>query len=414
MPRPLTSLGVLVVLLPVACGSSSAVPREDGGVSDGTVTIDVGGSDSTTTISDSGAPVMLQNVDVTIIYPLPAAAELDALLKPGDVGLGGALLAADVFDQSHVPELDARAPLPDDSERLAALRVVAIRFDPCPGNVVPPPSGATCTPELRLVFQSLEVDGAETSARDGAIHTFHAMSGTDFDAVVRALRDIRAEQAGDPPVPLDVHPLLRAQGPDGAYARRIRPLVLAHAGISNLVRVTHFRREIMSTFPSWQFALRERVAGAWQDRMIPTTTVTQQGLVTIVGGTWDASINPDVTAPDDPRRVLRAPSAERVPAFAATVRVLNPRAHTSQSIDCASCHIAPDIAIFVRATQSLRVEDDPQHFQSIYPLDAVPKNSLAATAFDNIHMTSYSGRALSLSARTVNETAAVLELLNGR
>jgi hypothetical protein len=409
-----------------ACSSSTAKPRNDAGAQDVGTTIDVsdevatpdavmspdvGAPVDTGAVPDGAATVPLRNVDVTIIYPLPAAADLDALLKPADVGLGGALLTADAFDQGHVPELDGRDPLTDDAARLAALRVVAVRVDPCPGNVVPPPAGATCTPELRLVFQSLKVDGSDTTARDGAIHTFHALSPTDFDAVVRALRDIRAERSGDLPMPLDIHPLLRAEGPSGAYAQRLRALLLAHAGTANLVRVTHFRRDPQYT--SWQFALREIAAGAWRDGMLPTIAVTEEHLVTISGGRWDADITPAVTSPDDPRLVLHAQTDQRVQAFSATVRVLNPRVHSNQSIDCASCHVAPDIAIFVGSTASLRVQDDAQHFQSAYPLDAVPKSSTEAIAFQNIHMASYSGRTLSLSTRTVNETAAVLEMLNG-
>jgi hypothetical protein len=430
MSRLLPWLAAAVVLHLGACRSHSAGEDSgaiDSGAIDGGATPDVGDSGGATSdvgdsggvtsdVWDSGAPVALRNVDVTILYPLPAAGELGALLRPGDPGLGGALLTADVFDQGQVPELDWREPLPDDAARLTALRVVAIRVDPCPGTVVPPPAGAACAPELRLVFQSLKVNGTETSARDGAIHTFHAMSRTDFDAFVRALRDIRGERESDPPVPLDVHPLLGEQGPDGAYARRIRTLVLAHAGVSNLIRVTHFRRvsEPASSFPSvasWQFALREISAGAWQDRMIPTTAVTRQGVVTIVGGVWDAMVTPAVTTPDDPTHVLHASSDQRTQAFSALVRVLNPRVHSSQSIDCVSCHIAPDIALFVGG--SLKVEDDPQHFQSSYSLDAIAKNGSEAAGFQNLHMVSYSNRTLSLSSRTVNETAGVLEMLNG-
>jgi hypothetical protein len=389
MPRLVVWLTVAVVLLLGACGSSAPATPHD----------------------DAGAPVALRNVDVTIIYPLPAAAELDALMKAGDVGLGGALLTAVAFDGGRVPEVDARDPLGDDAARLAALRVVAIRVDPCPGTVVPPPEGATCAPELRLVFQSLKVSGAEISARDGAVHAFYALGPTAFDALARGLRAIRTEQAGDPPVPLDVHPLLRAQGPGGAYGQRLRALVLAHAGTGNLVRVTHFRRDAVSV-PSWQFALRELGAGTWQDRTIPTTAVSQQGVVTISGGAWTATVTPAVTVSDDPTRALDTTSPERQTAFSALVRVLNPRAHSNQSIDCASCHIAPDIAIFLRSTASLKVEDDPQRFQSSYPLDAVLKDTGEAIGFQNLHMVSYAGRTLSLSARTVNETAAVLELIN--
>lgn len=382
-----------------------------GGTPDVAVTPDLGGTPDTGVMPDAAGSAALRNVDVTIIYPLPAPADLDALLKPGDVGLGGALLTADVFDQGHVPELDGRDPLADDAARLAALRVVAIRVDPCPGTVVPPPAGTICAPEVRLVFQSLKSDGVQTSARDGAIHTFHTMSPADFEIFVQALRDIRAERAGDSPVPLDVHPLLREQGPGGAYAQRLRTLVLAHAGVSNLIRVTHFRRDSQRTM--WQFALRELSAGAWGDGTIATLAVTQEQLVTVVGGRWDADTTPAITSPDDPRQVLNVALDQRPQAFSATVRVLNPRVHSNQSIDCASCHIAPDIALFVTSARSLAVDNDPQHFQSSYPLDAVAKDPQEAVAFQNVHMTSYSGRVLSLAARTVNETAAVLETLNG-
>ncbi len=426
----LLAWAVIAGVLPVcACSSRPAASRPDGGAGDGGPSVDVPAPDAAPDVTDAGSTpdvvvmpdagvtpdgagtTALRNIDVTIIYPLPAAGDLDALLKPGDVGLGGALLTADAFDQRHVPELDGRDPLADDAARLAALRVVAIRVDPCPGTVVPAPAGTICAPELRLVFQSLKSDGTATSARDGAIHTFHALGPTEFDAVVQVLRDIRAERAGDPPVPLDVHPLLRDQGPSGAYAQRLRTLVLAHAGIANLVRVTHFRRDPQRTM--WQFALREISSGAWRDGTVATLAVTQEQLVTIVGGRWDADITPAVTVADDPRSVLQVTTDQAARAFSATVRVLNPRVHSNQSIDCASCHIAPDIAIFVAATRSLAIDSDPQHFQSAYPLDAVLKESGEAIAFQNVHMASYSGRTLSLSARTVNETAAVLETLNG-
>jgi hypothetical protein len=93
--------------------------------------------------------------------------------------------------------------------------------------------------------------------------------------------------------------------------------------------------------------------------------------------------------------------------------VLNPRKHSAQSIDCASCHVAPDIALFASVTMSLQVGDDPDRFQTTYPLAAVPKDSNEVVSFQNLHMASYSARTLSLSSRAVNETAAVLEAING-
>ena len=49
--------------------------------------------------------------------------------------------------------------------------------------------------------------------------------------------------------------------------------------------------------------------------------------------------------------------------------MLNPRKHTSESIDCGSCHLAPDIAVFVERTQKLSLDPD-ERFTTQYSVDA--------------------------------------------
>ena len=100
------------------------------------------------------------------------------------------------------------------------------------------------------------------------------------------------------------------------------------------------------------------------------------------------------------------------PAFGATVRALNPRVHSSESIDCATCHIAPSVASFVRLTQAIEVASYDERFRSSYSLSFRSLSDEDAVAFENIHMSSYLGRVLNVSARTANETAAVLEMLD--
>lgn len=353
----------------------------------------------------SGDAKRLRNVDVTIIYPLPVPGDLDVLIQPTDEGTGGPLLPATVFVDGHIPELDELAPLADDAGRLGALRVVAIRFDPCSG-------AAPCRPGMRLVFQSLRNDGGFIVARDGAVHAFYELTTPAFQAAVDELRILRAEDAAAPAVKLDIHPRLRAEGPTGAFAQRIKALVMSHAGAANLVRVTHFRHHVQGP-AMWSFAMRERRAGSWQDSIVPTTAVTEQSLNTISGGRWDADIVPAVAHVDDVTRLFEvATPQEESTAFHATVRVLNPRVHTSETIDCATCHIAPIVATFARSTRGLDVESYSDRFRSTYPLDAASQSEDEATGFQNVHMLSYLGTSLSVSARTANETALVLELLN--
>ncbi len=349
---------------------------------------------------DAGPPLtQLRNVDVTIVYPLPTGADHSAWISATN------LLPASVFDDG-VPQLDDRAPLATDAERLASLRAVAVRVDPCRRQIVP--ADMPCRAELRIVFQSLLPDGA---ARDGAFHAFYVLADDVEDAILAALRALRAERESEPPVPLGVHPRLLAEGVDGPFGQRIAALIATHASPFNLVRVTHFAR-IGDAPPTWDFGIRDRVGGRWSASVVPTTTVTTQRMRTISGGRWDADVTPPLTHEDDPTRLFRVGQAERAAAFNVTVRLLNPRDHSSETVDCASCHLAPDIAIFARETMSLAVGDDPSHFTSTYPLDHDEKDVGEAIGFANVHMSSYSGRVLSLSARAVNETATVLEQVN--
>ncbi|WP_394827105.1 hypothetical protein [Pendulispora albinea] len=353
-------------------------------------------------------------MDVTIIYPLPAAGEQSALLGPMDTGGRGPLLPRTVFEQEHVPDLDELQSVPTDTEREASLRALAMRFDPCPRVTMPPPAGTSCQPELRIIFQSLRRDGAATATRDGAIHAFYKLTPAAWEEILRELRAIRAEQASAPEVRLDVHPLLRAQGPGGAYANRLKALVVKHAGEQNLVRVTQFRR-IPSESARWVFSIRELERGRWQNATIPTLAgATEVSLYTLAGGRWDAELNPRADPALDTTRIFKVSTpAEEREAFRSVVRALNPRLHSSESIDCASCHIAPDVSVFAKSTGRASEGDYPERFQSRYSLDAAHKSVDEAIGFENLHMLSYSGTSLSVSHRVANETAAVLELLNG-
>ncbi|WP_394846270.1 hypothetical protein LZC95_02250 [Pendulispora brunnea] len=356
----------------------------------------------------------LRNVDVTVVYPLPAAGQEDDLVKPTAAGTNGVLLPRDVFEQGRMPELDERAPLGDEEERWSSLRVLAVRFDPCPRVVLPPAAGTICEPEIRLVFQSLRREGTVVHARDGAIHGFYRLSQAQWAEVVGELRAIRAENATAPEVRLDVHPSLKGQGPRGAYGVRLASILSRYAGEKNLVRVTHFRRLRRAAAPigDWTFAIRERNAGgAWSDATIATTSVKEESLVTIVGGRWDADITPVPPAANDVTKVFKGQTADARENFRPVVRALNPRIHSSETIDCASCHIAPDVAVFLEREQPVTSFDE--RFQSRYSLDAAHKSNEEAIGFEHMHMLSYSGTSLSVSHRVANETAAVLELLNG-
>jgi hypothetical protein len=334
-------------------------------------------------------------------------------MAPTRPARGGSLLDARVFGGTP-PVLDESAPPNDPSAAFPNLRVVAIRIDPCAGVTLPPQEPAACVPNIRLVFQQLLVVGTETRAADGALHAFFRPRADAFATFVSELRALRrADVASPPDVPLGVHPQLRREGVRGAYAQALERLVLRTVGPEDLVRVTDFRRLAPLKPPMWTFHVRERDAGQWRDASIPTLNATTQRLLTISGGRWDADATPKTAHPDEPTELFKVSEPREVEAaLGRTARVLNPRVHSSESIDCASCHIAPDIAIFAEQTSKLRLASLPDYFAANLP--AVAKDPSEAVAFENLHMVSYLGTSLSLASRTVNETAMVLQQLNAR
>lgn len=360
----------------------------------------------------AGGPTRLRNVDVSVVYPLPSPRELNAMLRPEDLGKGGPLLDASVFEGGTVPVIDDAATLAP-GERLKALRVVALRFDPCPGTLLPAKTPDDCRPDVRLVFQQLTASGTAVAAADGAIHAFYQLSNADFQRVLDGLRATRAASLDAPEVPLGVHPTLAREGVSGAFAMQMKSLISSVAGLGTLVRVTHFEHLVTGAGQRWRFAIREKKNGVWSSSSIATTSVMTQGLVTIVGGRWDADIEPVLTHPDDVTRVFKVSEAQEAEAFRATARVLNPRIHSSESLDCASCHIAPDVAVFGESVRGLSLDAYTEKFRSSYSLGSTTKSRDEAIAFDNIHLFSYLGRGLNVSARTANETAAILEMING-
>ncbi|WP_394835761.1 hypothetical protein LVJ94_02380 [Pendulispora rubella] len=95
--------------------------------------------------------------------------------------------------------------------------------------------------------------------------------------------------------------------------------------------------------------------------------------------------------------LLGEPTEERE-NFRPVVRALNPRIHSSETMDSAGCHIAPDVAVFLGERMPLTSFEE--RFQSRYSLEAAHKSQDEAVAFEHMHMLSYSGASLSIGLPT--------------
>ncbi len=352
--------------------------------------------------------------DVSFLYPLPPPARLDALLALDADGGRGALLPRALYDA--MPELEQGTPR---ATTWAQLRVVAVRVDPCfPGSA--PPAPASCVQQVRLVAQPVRngLDaGVPTTTADATVHLFYTLADADFLEARRALRQLK-ELAGaaTDSRPLDVHPVMLREGPDGAYAGALSEAVIRLCGEQNLSRVAFMA--VATGGNTWTFGAFDVVGGGLVDATIPRLTdKTRQGVQELGSESFhNGVLLPG--APNDPMlallaeremRLLDARSLDR--ALTAALRVEHPDRSSPRTVDCASCHVASRAR---RHAEAFHQQDNSAHadaFQAparfdLRRVDAAGDDPRALRAFG------YFGAKSALSQRTINESAAVAQALS--
>jgi len=269
---------------------------------------------------DAPAPprlVAIEPDDVAILYPpsgasiavdelVPHAIYVRAFGAEGSLQLGG-------------------TPAPP---RLDELVLVAIRIDPE-------------REQLRLVFQP-------RTDRDDAVHAFFTL---EHGGARELAEQIAALRGGVTLGPLAPHPLLVQ--PTGAFSTALATLVRRYANPAKLSRVTVITSSGLGT--AWNFfGVDVGADGAATPVAIPTlpTAVHLEAFFAgFVDGelTGEPAFTPESTTldPRDDLRLLanhdrlaRATAADRKRAAAAAARIEDPAVHTSDTIDCASCHVA--------------------------------------------------------------------------
>lgn len=353
--------------------------------------------------------------DLSVLYPLATSqAAFDrGYLTPASPGLGGPLLPAVVYEQAFGPpgtrQLGGTPPAP----RLAGLRMIGFRLDPCFARLEATPEAA-CESQLRVVFQTLTFDGARATATDDAVHAFYTLRRDQLVAAVQAIIELRRTYAGDQRQlgPLAPHPLLVEQGLDGELAAAFNQLVLHLAGAQNLRRITQLTASGLGT--AWNFSGVDVANGTTSRVKIPTlppgtTTVTFFAGFSPGTLTGQPAFTPATDAPaldnlqllGDVHRASLASPADRQRAFDASLRIEDPSLHSPDTIDCASCHLAQPVRVLVGEAAFHLSDARTDHVAGPAPAPDV-----------NVHMFGYKATRASIHQRTVNETAAVTAYVN--
>ena len=419
----LSSTFAVAVLVTVSACGPAPVPV-DGGVVDGGPT-DSGSQDFDAGVWDGG---MLQLNDVSVLFPLATStAELSSSLKASATGARGVLLGASLYDSiGHLSGSTGNPPPGGIGETAYAdLHVVAVRIDPCFADISPDPHSATCLNQLRLIMQEVRTSSGQATGFDSALHVFYRLTREellDFAHAVATLREGRAP--GQRLGKLAPDPVMVSEGLDGPMANGVRALILRYAGAQNLTRVTKLSATTVGF--AWDFSGVEVSPGNLLTPVtiasMPAGTATQSLFSGFSVTDPEALLSPPPSRTDDFTPLTSTMTASTLDAgardlaFAALVRIDHPNRYTPENIDCASCHFAtPTSALIAKAKYGLDEATDPNAFTvgdaGVLPEELTPTFS-TVNGF-NVHAFSYLERDPGINRRVVNETAAVVEFLNG-
>lgn len=357
---------------------------------------------------DAAAPIALPALglnDVSVLVPIPASPAAPGALGPTDAGAKGVLLPEDVYDK--VPKFGVK---PAQGLDYARMRAVAIRFDGCfPGK-------DGCEAQIRVVMQPITDAGATL---DSALHLFYRLDESELGPVVAELRRLRTLAPEVRDAPLDVHAGLAAQGLDGAYGKRLRELVLKHAGEQNLTRMTFFLRAPPRQ-EEWFFGGVDRAGGQTQVMNIVGVGKANQRVdrpIAAEGYTYQLTPAPKI--PEDMNALLSTEAAKaatpeaRAAALSALVRIENPEKYGPDALSCAGCHVATFVREATRASFGLDATKLPASDAFKSARDLTLKGE-AITTPSSLRAFGYFDAKVMISNRVVNESAAVVDDLEKR
>jgi len=346
--------------------------------------------------------------DVSLLVPLPAAADLDALIPASATGSKGVLVPKASF--GVLPPLD---PLSPAKGAYTSFRVVGLRVDPC--FAVPGAPEAACKNQIRLVLQPLYVDpadGKKAIAADAAIHVFYDQTRESLLAFVKQFLALKKASGGYRSSMVGLHPLLAKEGPRGPFAKGLRELLLANAGGANLSRITFLTREA-SREEQWKLGGFDFSAGKATPMKIATLGTETVQTVSNAGfglSAFNVTVTPPPKAKDNLSKLLNGSSSlsksEALSVWQSALRIENPTKHSPDTMDCASCHLTHARG-GVEQTFSFDASTDGNAFTS-----AVTTKGATVKNGGDLHAFSYKGATALVSQRTVNETAAIVTAIN--
>lgn len=340
--------------------------------------------------------------DVSILIPLPKIEEDIALMIKPQEGL---------ISEANLAHL---VPLVSDdvtTDRRKSLKLIAFRIDPCFNEATP----MACRRQLRLIFQPISIYSHNIFTIDAAVHAFYDFDEKTFASLLEDWKATLTDGQGNDP--LQIHPVLRAQGLRGPLWNTYRNIILKYCSDRNLTRLTQSTVDRFGM--NWDFlGFDINADGSITKIKIPRTNVTKQIFFTNGAGSGDFSgeILPPMSKTDPDwanffDHSARQPKSVQEEAVRRAFEFENPEKFNTANLDCVSCHLAHGVRLWGEINFS-GWEQDPQIRQSRFTSSRNLELVSRPVFFTNrVRAFGYFMEEPNISPRVINETALTADAL---
>lgn len=352
--------------------------------------------------------------DVSYLMPLPTSIYSDHMLHLESTGARGVLLPAKFL--SSIPPLTV---INTQDETAKALRVIAVRIDPC----FPLPTPQSCQRQIRLIWQPLEVGPRNrVQVTDASLHSFYLLNETDFKNLMNDLSAWKSKfKIQTQGLPLQIHPAWSRDGDNSVALAEFNGIVLKYAGLQNLMRVTAM--VLRGTGDMWAFQGFTVNQGKLELMRIPRIDRFAQVFVNQAMPSdhfENGQINP-APAGDDTLNNVITDSGKFNSGFEdllrkelrAMYRIEDPKSFNPENTDCVSCHVSQPARQWIMANRTdLGIDNIWLNFSYKNARYNLSNQSANLGNTQIIRAFGYFNSDVAISQRVINESAEVADSLN--
>lgn len=310
--------------------------------------------------------------ELSILFPLPKENEREFLWEPKDNTGKGNLLPSLIYQELPLIVIGK-----EKDWIYQNLRVVGLRIDPCFQD-----DKWSCARQIRIVWQPIEKVAEKFSSKiskkssqrifwstlDASVHSFYQLNESQWQEFRSKLMKFVQLFPMEKDLPLGIHPILKREGMNSVFAKRLKTLILGALRSDQIIRTTVMTVNREGTV--WVFTGFDWKDGISSRMSIPRVDKTGQAFFANLEEPieYRSQMNP---FPENETSFLnflfdsknwnQIPRPELEWAVRSAWKNLNPNLTNPGNRDCVSCHVSRSIPLWFEKN----VSNDPSPFRDL-------------------------------------------------